>query len=99
MIDDPMVVGKWMQGIRGCQNSFEFGRCQDGTDRRDVTDSEGAESGGKGEKEGDRMKMAGCWVDADGKMVEGALGVDAGRFTWFRGAMGALQRVRGVGGF
>ena len=51
----------------------------------------------KGNAEKD--KLVGCWVDKDGKIAEGSLGVHAGRFSWVRGAVGAVQRVRGVGGF
>lgn len=52
---------------------------------------------GKVQKEGD---LAGCWVDPEtGKMADGAIGVDAGKFAWAKGFVGAVQRVRGVGGF
>ena len=45
-------------------------------------------------------KLVGCWVDPQtGEMAKGSLGVSAGRFAWARGAFGAVQRVRGVGGF
>ncbi|RMZ75693.1 hypothetical protein DV738_g5341, partial [Chaetothyriales sp. CBS 135597] len=44
--------------------------------------------------------LVGCWVDPDtGKMADGAIGVDAGRFAWAKGAIGAVNRARGVGGF
>jgi hypothetical protein len=43
---------------------------------------------------------AGCWVDPEtGKQAEGAIGVDAGKFAWAKGIVGAVQRVRGAGGF
>ena len=52
---------------------------------------------GKVEKEGED---SGCWKDSEtGKQAEGALGVDPGKFAWARGFMGAIQRVRGMGGF
>ncbi|KAJ4472653.1 hypothetical protein C8R41DRAFT_870396 [Lentinula lateritia] len=42
----------------------------------------------------------GCWHDpVSGEMVDGAIGVDPGRFSWARGMVGAVQRVRGAGGF
>ena len=44
-------------------------------------------------------KEDGCWHDHDGKMAEGAIGADPGRFSWAKGVVGAVQRVRGKGGF
>ncbi|KAI0175814.1 hypothetical protein GGR52DRAFT_589583 [Hypoxylon sp. FL1284] len=41
----------------------------------------------------------GVWRDADGNEVPGATGVDAGRFSWFKGVAGAVKRVQGTGGF
>lgn len=41
----------------------------------------------------------GCWRDPDGSMVEGALGVEMGRFAWAKGITGAIKRVKGEGGF
>ncbi len=44
--------------------------------------------------------LVGCWVDPQtGMMAPGSLGSHAGRFSWLKGAVGAVQRVRGVGGF
>lgn len=52
---------------------------------------------GKVQKEGDD---AGCWVDPEtGNQAEGAIGIDAGHFAWVKGVSGAVQRVRGMGGF
>ena len=43
---------------------------------------------------------AGCWKDPQtGQQAEGAIGIDPGKFAWARGFMGAVQRVRGMGGF
>jgi phosphatidylserine/phosphatidylglycerophosphate/cardiolipin synthase-like enzyme len=43
---------------------------------------------------------AGCWKDPEtGQQAEGAIGVDPGKFAWAKGVIGAVQRVRGVGGF
>ncbi|KAK4240541.1 hypothetical protein C8A03DRAFT_41959 [Achaetomium macrosporum] len=41
----------------------------------------------------------GVWRDEAGREVEGAIGVDAGRFAWLKGIKGAVERVRGTGGF
>lgn len=52
---------------------------------------------GKVDKDG---PDAGCWKDPEtGKQAEGAIGVDPGRFAWAKGIVGAVQRVRGMGGF
>jgi hypothetical protein len=32
-------------------------------------------------------------------MPEGSIGPDPGHFSWAKGIIGAVQRVRGVGGF
>ncbi|PGH18320.1 hypothetical protein AJ80_04498 [Polytolypa hystricis UAMH7299] len=42
----------------------------------------------------------GCWHDPlTGQMAQGSLGIDPGRFSWIKGFVGAVERVRGVGGF
>jgi hypothetical protein len=41
----------------------------------------------------------GIWRDEDGKEVEGAIGKDPGKLSWVKGVVGAVQRVRGAGGF
>ena len=41
----------------------------------------------------------GLWRDADGNQAKGAIGKDPGHFSWAKGIVGAVQRVRGVGGF
>ncbi|KAF2623730.1 phospholipase D/nuclease [Macroventuria anomochaeta] len=41
----------------------------------------------------------GIWRDEDGKEVEGAIGKDPGKFSWVKGFVGAVQRVRGAGEF
>jgi phosphatidylserine/phosphatidylglycerophosphate/cardiolipin synthase-like enzyme len=52
---------------------------------------------GKVKSEGEE---AGCWIDPEtGKMAEGAIGIDPGKFAWARGMVGAVQRLRGMGGF
>lgn len=52
---------------------------------------------GQVQKEG---QDAGCWTDpVTGKQAEGAIGVNAGRFSWAHGVQGAIARVKGSGGF
>ncbi|KAL6232585.1 hypothetical protein BDW75DRAFT_217392 [Aspergillus navahoensis] len=42
----------------------------------------------------------GCWHDpATGEIPEGSIGLDPGRFSWAKGAVGVVNRVRGTGGF
>jgi len=48
----------------------------------------------------------GVWRDGSrdgpggkGKEAEGAMGVDPGRFSWAKGVVGAVKRVKGTGGF
>ncbi|KAJ5364906.1 uncharacterized protein N7496_010619 [Penicillium cataractarum] len=42
----------------------------------------------------------GCWHDpVTGGIPPGSIGTDPGRFSWARGVVGAVKRVRGVGGF
>ncbi|KAF9890772.1 hypothetical protein FE257_005641 [Aspergillus nanangensis] len=42
----------------------------------------------------------GCWHDPlSGELAVGSIGVNPGRFSWARGMVGAVQRVRGSGGF
>jgi phosphatidylserine/phosphatidylglycerophosphate/cardiolipin synthase-like enzyme len=41
----------------------------------------------------------GIWRDGEGKEAEGAIGKDPGRFAWAKGMLGAVNRVRGIGGF
>ncbi|EAQ87640.1 hypothetical protein CHGG_04259 [Chaetomium globosum CBS 148.51] len=44
--------------------------------------------------------LDGVWRDGRGEEVEGAMGVEAGRVRgWARGVKGAVERVRGTGGF
>ncbi|KAH8205566.1 hypothetical protein TruAng_000272 [Truncatella angustata] len=41
----------------------------------------------------------GVWRDPSGKEAEGATGADPGRFSWAKGVVGAVQRLKGTGGF
>ncbi|KAL3489397.1 hypothetical protein BJX62DRAFT_252694 [Aspergillus germanicus] len=42
----------------------------------------------------------GCWHDPEtGELPMGSLGVDPGSFSWAKGAVGVVHRVRGTGGF
>jgi phosphatidylserine/phosphatidylglycerophosphate/cardiolipin synthase-like enzyme len=44
-------------------------------------------------------KDDGVWRDENGEEADGVIGVDPGRFSWAKGFMGAVKRVRGVGDF
>lgn len=46
-----------------------------------------------------KLQEDGVWRDEEGKEVEGSTGVDAGRFAWAKGIVGAVRRVQGKGGF
>lgn len=46
---------------------------------------------------GAASQIDGIWRDESGKELEGAIGKDPGRFSWAKGIVGAIQRVRGVG--
>ncbi|KAI4602944.1 hypothetical protein KJ359_008165 [Pestalotiopsis sp. 9143b] len=50
-------------------------------------------------KYGTLSRDDGVWRGPDGKEADGATGVDPGRFSWAKGVVGAIQRVRGEGGF
>ncbi|KAF2664184.1 hypothetical protein BT63DRAFT_393282 [Microthyrium microscopicum] len=41
----------------------------------------------------------GIWRDKDGNQTKFAIGADPGHLAWAKGVIGAVQRVRGVGGF
>ncbi|KAJ5643294.1 uncharacterized protein N7484_005801, partial [Penicillium longicatenatum] len=42
----------------------------------------------------------GCWHDpTSGEIPPGSIGTDPGHFSWAKGVIGAVKRVRGVGGF
>jgi phosphatidylserine/phosphatidylglycerophosphate/cardiolipin synthase-like enzyme len=41
----------------------------------------------------------GIWRDKNGNQAEDVIGVDPGKFSWAKGFMGAVNRVRGTGGF
>jgi phosphatidylserine/phosphatidylglycerophosphate/cardiolipin synthase-like enzyme len=44
-------------------------------------------------------KADGVWRDANGEQALDVIGVDPGRFSWAKGFMGAINRVRGTGDF
>ncbi|CAG8954511.1 hypothetical protein HYFRA_00004424 [Hymenoscyphus fraxineus] len=48
---------------------------------------------------GEVSKEDGVWRDERGAQAEGVIGVDPGRFSWARGFVGAIERVRGTGDF
>jgi len=38
----------------------------------------------------------GCWHDpVTGEMAKGSIGVDPGRFSWAKGLIGAIKKVKG----
>ena len=79
------------------QDAFPFSGLPDHLSRPHLTLTQNTHIYGKVLKEGPH---AGCWVHPDtGKQAEGAIGVDPGRFSWAKGIFGAVQRVRGAGGF
>ncbi|KAL3470020.1 hypothetical protein BJX99DRAFT_264619 [Aspergillus californicus] len=42
----------------------------------------------------------GCWHDpVTGELPEGSIGIEPGRFSWAKGAVGVVNRARGTGGF
>ncbi|KAG9700951.1 hypothetical protein KCU95_g700, partial [Aureobasidium melanogenum] len=60
---------------------------------------EGVERNQNTGKLGKASNVDGIWRDASGNQAKGAIGVDAGKMAWAKGIVGAVQRVRGAGGF
>lgn len=60
---------------------------------------EGIERNQNTGKLGKASQKDGIWRDAQGNEAKGAIGVDPGKFSWAKGMIGAVQRVRGAGGF
>ncbi|KAJ5667673.1 uncharacterized protein N7477_006243 [Penicillium maclennaniae] len=51
-------------------------------------------------KYGAASSKDGCWHDPEtNEMPQGSIGTDPGRLSWAKGVVGAVKRVRGVGGF
>lgn len=48
---------------------------------------------------GEVSQEDGIWRDGNGNLAEDVIGVDPGKFSWAKGFMGAINRVRGTGGF
>lgn len=48
---------------------------------------------------GEVSKEDGVWRDDGGEQAQDVIGVDPGRFSWARGFVGAINRVRGTGDF
>ncbi|KAF7353638.1 hypothetical protein MVEN_01048500 [Mycena venus] len=44
-------------------------------------------------------KTDGIWRDQDGNQPHDVIGVDPGKFSWAKGFVGAIERVRGTGDF
>ncbi|TLS26883.1 hypothetical protein PpBr36_04868 [Pyricularia pennisetigena] len=41
----------------------------------------------------------GVWKDSEGREADGAIGIDPGKFSWGKGIVGAVKRLKGTGGF
>ena len=88
MIDSKEVCSGWLEGIARNQSASSYPKfrpnrlCSHSTD----THQYGAAS-----------QKDGIWRDGDGNEPEGAIGKDPGRFSWAKGIVGAIQRVRGAG--
>jgi phosphatidylserine/phosphatidylglycerophosphate/cardiolipin synthase-like enzyme len=51
-------------------------------------------------KYGAASSKDGCWHDSEtDEIPPGSVGINPGRFSWAKGAVGTVKRVRGVGGF
>ncbi len=48
---------------------------------------------------GEVSKQDGIWRDDQGNQLPDVIGVDPGKFSWVKGFMGAINRVRGTGDF
>ncbi|KAJ7090308.1 hypothetical protein B0H15DRAFT_907267 [Mycena belliarum] len=44
-------------------------------------------------------KIDGIWRDENGNQPQDVIGIDPGRFSWAKGVVGAIERVRGTGDF
>ncbi|KAI5866689.1 hypothetical protein GGS23DRAFT_602946 [Durotheca rogersii] len=87
------VCRAWIDAaVRRAQNTARCGAVdpQDGVWRAP------ARSGGSGGSDGGQE---GGGAEEERREASGATGVDPGRFSWARGIMGAVRRVRGEGGF
>lgn len=90
MIDSEQVCGEWKEGIERNQSKLATPTmlCEaTGTDEIDTYHY------------GKASQDDGIWRDKQGNEAEGAIGKDPGRFSWAKGVVGAVQRVRGAGGF
>jgi phosphatidylserine/phosphatidylglycerophosphate/cardiolipin synthase-like enzyme len=48
---------------------------------------------------GEVSQEDGIWRDANGNLAKDVIGVNPGKFSWAKGFIGAIDRVRGTGGF
>jgi hypothetical protein len=87
MIDSPLICQAWMAGILRNES-----KCILDTIETLLNDSD-TELFGIGSADD------GLWRGKDGELAKNSLGKDPGRFSWAKGFVGAIQRVRGVGGF
>ncbi|KAJ4303114.1 hypothetical protein N0V90_002006 [Kalmusia sp. IMI 367209] len=87
MIDSPQICREWREAIERNQSMFAD------LTALIITDSIDTHRYGRASQED------GIWRDEKGNEAEGAIGKDPGRFAWAKGVIGAVQRVRGAGGF
>ncbi|CCA76136.1 hypothetical protein PIIN_10136 [Serendipita indica DSM 11827] len=48
---------------------------------------------------GEVSQEDGIWRDKAGNQAKDVIGVNPGKFSWAKGLLGAIERVRGQGGF
>jgi hypothetical protein len=89
-IDSEAVCKKWEEGIRRNQSELFFFLLLRNQLLIIVLDTH---------LYGMASQEDGIWRDEHGNEAEGAIGKDPGRFSWAKGVVGAIQRVRGAGGF
>lgn len=88
MIDSEQICREWRETIEMNQSKFSNLRQHVAALIHSDTYVYGAAS-----------QEDGIWRDHMGNESEGAIGKDPGRFSWAKGVIGAVQRVRGAGGF
>lgn len=90
MIDSEQICGEWRDGIERNQSRSQTLLEYPNIGKTDQIDTY---------RYGKASQMDGIWRDERGHEAEGAIGKDPGHFAWAKGVIGAVQRVRGAGGF
>ena len=105
LIDSKEVCETWRRGIEDNQNTRLYGKAEKFARKKKTGEGGGKGSEAHGNGNGtlgaaeEDDEHVGCWVDPEtGKQADGAIGINPGRFSWAKGAIGAVQRVRGMGG-